>query len=67
MITSPVYIGKNVKIGPYATVGPNVVIGDPPRECGLATFTSREALKAERACIGTFTIEEDMTLIFCIL
>ncbi len=28
VITGPVYIGDNVKIGAYATVGPNVVIGD---------------------------------------
>jgi mannose-1-phosphate guanylyltransferase len=27
-IIGPVYIGKNVKIGAYATVGPNAVIGD---------------------------------------
>ena len=27
-ITGPVYIGNNVKIGAYATVGPNTVIGD---------------------------------------
>jgi mannose-1-phosphate guanylyltransferase len=28
VITGPVYIGNNVKIGAYATVGPNAVIGD---------------------------------------
>ena len=31
VISGPVYIGDNVKIGAYAKVGPNVVIGDDVR------------------------------------